>query len=174
MSRIKISQEDYDNFARRGLVPIHKGKSKKKDLLFQAGHDPSRCLWVIPLRIASNDNASWSKRKSLIGRAGHERRVCSAIFALSHSRFATLVDWLKSEFGSLEIVLTKLGGHEMDYSNLVAAFKWIQDTVCLWLGVDDRDKRLKWVYNQDCVGAIHHGVRVVIVESGHQFRGEPK
>jgi len=47
------------------------------------------------------------------------------------------------------ITLTRIGGRTMDGDNLQASLKATRDGVSDWLGIDDGDKRLTWVYRQE-------------------------
>ena len=46
------------------------------------------------------------------------------------------------------ITLTRIGGRTMDGDNLQASLKACRDGVADWLGIDDKDARLTWVYDQ--------------------------
>ena len=48
----------------------------------------------------------------------------------------------------LRITLTRIGGRRMDTDNLSISCKHARDGVADWLGVDDGDERLEWVYAQ--------------------------
>lgn len=49
----------------------------------------------------------------------------------------------------LIITLTRIGSRKLDSDNLAASFKAIRDGVADWLGVDDGDERLTWIYAQE-------------------------
>jgi hypothetical protein len=46
------------------------------------------------------------------------------------------------------VTLTRIAPRELDDDNLAGGFKSVRDGVADWLGLDDRDKRVKWVYDQ--------------------------
>lgn len=46
------------------------------------------------------------------------------------------------------ITLTRIAPRELDDDNLAGGFKSVRDGVSDWLGIDDGDKRLTWVYAQ--------------------------
>jgi hypothetical protein len=59
----------------------------------------------------------------------------------------------------LAVTLTKLGGVSLDaHENLRAAFKGLADALAAWVGTDDADPELVWLYGQEPGGP--HGVRV--------------
>lgn len=47
------------------------------------------------------------------------------------------------------VTLTRLGPRELDGDNLEGAFKAVRDEVASFLQVDDRDRRVNWLYAQD-------------------------
>jgi hypothetical protein len=59
----------------------------------------------------------------------------------------------------MTITLTRLGKRKLDGDNLQGALKSVRDGVADWLGIDDGDDRLTWVYRQE-TGA--YGVRIEI------------
>jgi hypothetical protein len=52
-------------------------------------------------------------------------------------------------------------GRELDDDNLCSALKGLRDEVALWLGADDADKRIAWVYAEQ-QRADDWGVRVEV------------
>lgn len=60
----------------------------------------------------------------------------------------------------LRVTLTRYGHHRQDDDNLRRTLKSCRDVVASWLGVDDADRRVKWVY-RDRPGWVS-GVGVVI------------
>jgi hypothetical protein len=59
----------------------------------------------------------------------------------------------------LAVILTKLGGESLDaQDNLKAAFKGVADFLAAWVGTDDADPGILWLYGQEPGGP--HGVRV--------------
>ena len=60
----------------------------------------------------------------------------------------------------LRVTLTRYGHHKQDDDNLRRTLKSARDVVAEWLGVDDADKRVRWVY-RDRSGWVS-GVGVVI------------
>ena len=60
------------------------------------------------------------------------------------------------------IIFTRCGGRKMDSDNLAGAFKACRDCLAKWLGMDDGDERLTWLYEQSVGGEA--GVVVTIEE----------
>jgi hypothetical protein len=50
--------------------------------------------------------------------------------------------------GDLVVTLTRIAPRELDDDNLSGGFKSVRDGVADWLGIDDRDPRVKWAYAQ--------------------------
>lgn len=48
----------------------------------------------------------------------------------------------------VNVILTRESSREMDTDGLAASFKGVRDQVAEWLGVDDADPRIAWVYAQ--------------------------
>lgn len=46
------------------------------------------------------------------------------------------------------VLLTRIAPRELDDDNLRGALKAVRDGVADWLGIDDRDKRVRWDYAQ--------------------------
>jgi hypothetical protein len=61
------------------------------------------------------------------------------------------------------VTLTRLGVREMDGDGLRTSLKYVRDTLAKWLGVDDADPRVKWVYRQRA--AWRAGVLVEVRET---------
>jgi hypothetical protein len=63
------------------------------------------------------------------------------------------------------VILTRLstGNRPQDDDNLRASLKRVRDEIAAWLGVDDGDRRVKWVYRE--LRAFTAGVRVEVRES---------
>lgn len=47
------------------------------------------------------------------------------------------------------VTLTRIAPRELDTDNLAGGFKSVRDGVADWLGIDDKDKRVEWVYAQE-------------------------
>jgi hypothetical protein len=60
------------------------------------------------------------------------------------------------------VTLTRIAPRELDDDNLAGGFKSVRDGVADWLGVDDRDRRIAWVYRQERGAPKHYAARVEI------------
>ena len=69
------------------------------------------------------------------------------------------------------IKLTRISNRELDYVNLVSAFKWVQDQVADELrpgqapGRADGDKSLTWEFLQEKTDLSNQGTRIQIFDS---------
>ena len=136
------------------------GRTKKQDL-----HDtvyvPSKDVgrpdsWIIGVYTYCGDNSA-SGFKAKFSRSGHERVKIYNGLARYHQEFAKYATHAQSE-GRTRISITRLGPREMDYSNVVAALKYVQDAVSHFLGVDDGKKWLVWEYGAE--KSNRYGVRI--------------
>lgn len=93
---------------------------------------------IIPLKTVSTMNLRehWSIRAK---RAKAHRR----------ETFWALASELKKPSLPCTITLTRIGKRKLDTDNLAASFKACRDGVADWLGIDDGDERLTWVYAQE-------------------------
>lgn len=64
------------------------------------------------------------------------------------------------------VLLTRIAPRELDDDNLRGALKAVRDGVADWLGVDDRDKRVRWEYGQAKGGVKQYAVGVEISSHG--------
>lgn len=65
-------------------------------------------------------------------------------------RFATLA-FLRCNVGAAPflpstIVITRVGKQRMDDDNVAYACKGLRDAIAEWLGIDDGDERVDWIY----------------------------
>lgn len=58
--------------------------------------------------------------------------------------------------------LTRVAPRRLDDDNLRPALKAVRDGIADWLGVNDRDPRVTWAYEQDSDGAGGYHVRVEV------------
>lgn len=96
---------------------------------------------VVPipgLRVISEQNQRehWAKAKRRHGQQQLAVRI--ALTAVSDADRKAI-----REAKSVRVSFIRLGGRRMDQSNLVGGFKWIEDAVSKWAGVDDGSSR--WV-----------------------------
>ena len=59
------------------------------------------------------------------------------------------------------VTLTRVSPRELDDDNLRSALKATRDGIADWLGVDDRDPRIRWEYGQ-AKASKYQAVRMVI------------
>lgn len=145
-----------DDFAKVEAIKKRAKPPQLVDAKFERGPISDVPQWTIPLRVVAGDNARGLRAK--IGRAGHERTACTREFAKQHRAWEWAVTLLQ-RYGGIRVALTRIGGRTMDYANVVAAMKYVQDTAAAWLGVDDADNRIQWIYDQR-PGGSKHGVEV--------------
>jgi crossover junction endodeoxyribonuclease RusA len=62
----------------------------------------------------------------------------------------------------LVVTLTRIAPRELDSDNNVAAFKACRDGIADWLGVNDNDKRIEWVYRQEKGAPKHYACRIEV------------
>lgn len=62
------------------------------------------------------------------------------------------------------VTLTRQSPRALDDDNVRGALKAVRDEVAAFLGVDDRDPRVRWEYAQEKTTAGTYGVRVLIEE----------
>ena len=58
--------------------------------------------------------------------------------------------------------LTRIAPRELDGDNLQGGFKSVRDGVADWLGIDDNDKRITWVYAQERGAPKYYAARIEI------------
>ena len=90
-------------------------------------------------------------------------RMAAASRAKSQRTGATTMCWAK--FGAppappLTITITRVAPAELDTDNLAASAKHVRDGVSDWLGINDKDKRLQWRYEQEKQGKGVYGVKI--------------
>ncbi len=64
--------------------------------------------------------------------------------------------------GPITITITRIAPRELDGDNLQSGGKATRDGVADWLGVDDGDKRLTWVYQQRKGGVKEYGAEISV------------
>ena len=62
----------------------------------------------------------------------------------------------------LVVLLTRIAPRELDDDNAVGAQKHVRDGIADALGINDRDKRVLWLYRQTKGAPKQYGVRVEI------------
>lgn len=125
----------------------------------QTSFDPP-AAWTISLQVYAGDNARGLKKR--IGRSGSERKaVCHALAA--HLRALCPFTEALASGKAVRVSLTRLGGRALDpHDNLPSSFKYVLDSLCLFLGIDDRNPALHVKYDQKPGGAV--GIVVTLEE----------
>jgi hypothetical protein len=94
---------------------------------------------TVPVRIDSGLNMRVHWRVRANTNASHR---AAAYFALRQHGVAT------PELMPCTVTITRVAPRELDDDNMVGGSKSLRDGVADWLGIDDRDKRVKWLYAQ--------------------------
>lgn len=118
---------------------------------------------VVPLKIESGMN----HREHHYARAARVKREHAAVWATLIAEFGLGDGAVRSAplRGAILITLTRLGGRLWDDDNNQTGLKACRDTVSQWLGRNDGDVKLTWLYAQEPGPAW--GVRIEI----HAERG---
>jgi hypothetical protein len=124
------------------------------------------------LRTISEANARehWQARKE---RRGGQRDTVRAILQreLGHApRLHVLNEKLFTVPNLITVTLTRLAPGALDDDNLSSAFKAVRDEIAVWIGVDDRDARIRWQYAQERTAQGVYRVRVEVLDA---TPGEP-
>lgn len=119
---------------------VRQPKAKMVDQEF----DPNTHTWTIPIETKPFANAAnW---KTMIGlKHGQKQKVFRA-FGRYHGAVAWFADrgvW-NNPPRTVGVIMTRLGGKEVDDDNLSGCFKWIRDAIADILGVDDKSPMVKW------------------------------
>jgi hypothetical protein len=96
-----------------------------------------RVIVTIPVRIESSLNLREHWRTRANRNTSHRAAAWFAMKAAGR---------LKVDRAT--ITLTRIAPRELDDDNLAGGFKSVRDGVADWLGIDDGDKGLTWVYAQ--------------------------
>jgi hypothetical protein len=103
-------------------------------------------LHELQTRTETNNNEFWRKRHSRAKRQ------------LLMTQEALCAVWLPCT-----VTLTRIAPRELDTGdNLPSALKHCRDGIADWLGIDDRDPRVTWVYGQRRGAAKYYGVEILI------------
>lgn len=90
----------------------------------------------VPVKLASEANARGKLRDKIVRKSAVKSAVRATLEGLSPPRLPVLVR------------LVRVGGKRLDDDNAVRSCKGVRDEVAKWLGVDDADRRVKWVVKQ--------------------------
>jgi hypothetical protein len=103
----------------------------------------------VGVRTASEANVGGTLRGKLARKGRVKEAVRSALPRLGE-RFPLPV----------RVTLTRVSGGRLDDDNLRPALKAVRDVVAAWLGLDDADPRVRWVYRQRAGWAAAVTIRV--------------
>jgi len=111
---------------------------------------------TLPVRTVSESNVRghWAKKA---GRAKGQRALALLSLRGAHVDVLAL---------PVRVLLTRIAPRVLDDDNLRAALKAIRDGVADALGVDDRDPRVMWSYDQRRGAPGRYGVEVVVYRDG--------
>ena len=108
------------------------------------------CDFTIPVQTKNwSNNSQGMTRGAMFARAAakqHQRELTRLVLSPARQRLQSLL----GQHGMLIVVLTRLApsnGLDPD-DNLRTALKWVKDGVAKVIGLDDRDRRIKWLYDQ--------------------------
>lgn len=109
---------------------------------------------TLPIKTVSEANAHehWRNRQK---RAKHQRGLTAMLCRNAFGKPPAL---------PLRIRMVRVSARDLDSDNLAGSQKHTRDGVADWLGIDDRDARVEWVYAQER-GKVA-GVRVEIEDTG--------
>lgn len=109
--------------------------------------------WDIPMRLPSvaNLREHWAKKAKRVAAQRGVVRLVLATRLLPHRQHLA---------SAYVVTLTRVSERELDDDNLASAFKAVRDEVAHLLGLDDRDRRLAWLYRQEKAKRGMHSVRI--------------
>lgn len=113
---------------------------------------------VIPLRTRStlNQREHWATRAR---RNKRERNVVAMVLASALER-----DVIWAPLGQ-RVSLKRIAPRKLDDDNLRGALKAVRDEVAAFLGVDDGDARVEWLYDQAKGGPRQYAVAISFEEA---------
>lgn len=111
----------------------------------------------IPLRTISEANrASHEHWRVRAKRAKEQRSLAVTLLKSAFGRGAKVA-------GRAAVTMTRIAPVALDSDNLPMSFKHVRDGVADWLGINDRDPRIRWQYAQGRGAPWQYGVRIAIV-----------
>lgn len=113
---------------------------------------PDACAITIPVRTVSELNCRqhWAARAR---RAANQRSV---------TRMAARTGLTRPAF-PCSVRLTRIAPRALDDDNLRGALKAVRDGVADWLGINDRDERVGWIYAQERGKPKQYAVHIEIL-----------
>lgn len=104
---------------------------------------------TLPLKIESTANKREHWRARAARAASHRAQ---GLYAFA-GKFAPL---------PVAVTLTRIAPRELDSDNLAISFKSVRDGLADWLGVNDNDKRITWLYAQEKGAPKHYSCRIEV------------
>lgn len=142
-------------------TPVAAKTKREKPELVAASHEHGMrggvayAVWVIPLVTHSEANGrEWRARSN---HTQQTRKAVSRAFGPTLAALAVFASHYHAG-GALRIVFTRLGGRQLDRSNLPNAMKATEDSLALLIGADDGDARWRAEWGQEPGGPS--GVRI--------------
>lgn len=155
MSRRRISLGDLPPELRKQVALV---AAKKREAKPRPARAPYRLMdfivtggaVILPLRIESvaNNREHWTKK------ARRTKR---------HRNGAELIPARLLCPPPCTVVLTRIAPRSLDGDNLQSGFKALRDGIADRLGVDDKDPRVEWRYQQEKGRPREYGARVEII-----------
>jgi hypothetical protein len=104
----------------------------------------------IALRAATSQNARFLNPFARAAIVKRERKVTRQAFEAARTE---PIGELAPDARVL-VKLTRIGPNELDDDNLRGSLKAVRDELAAQLGVDDRDRRVRWAYDQRSEGHV--------------------
>lgn len=123
---------------------------------------------TLPIETQTESNAKghWRPKAK---RAAHQRSLTVLLTMPLVAKVRRQL--LKDSVSSVTVTLTRISPLELDDDNLSSAFKHVRDGVADALGIDDRDRRVQWLYAQT-KGAVRERAVHLEVRIGDRGRDE--
>lgn len=110
---------------------------------------------TVTLRVPLH-TTSPNRREHWAARARRVRRERKAVAVAFESRAPVSLP--------AAVTLTRFAPRALDGDNLQGALKGVRDAVAFWLGCDDADPRVSWLYDQARCAGEHSGVGITVRE----------
>ena len=136
--------------------PETTGRPRKAEMVAPLFVPPA--CWVIP--VATYGPNGGKIDRSAIGRSGSQRKAVAKCISPRLAHLLPLVEHFYNG-GRVRVSMTRLGAI-LDGDNLQYSMKAVRDTIALFFGSEDNDRRFIWEYGQEKVGRV--GVRIQITK----------
>lgn len=120
------------------------------------------CSVYLPIRTVSetNQREHWAARH----RRRKAQRVVVRARLLAAAGLVATARWHRAVDGGVVVRLTRVAPRALDDDNLRGATKACRDGVADWLGVNDSDERVCWVYEQHRGSVGEYAVEIEVEE----------